>query len=452
MALQAADLAAELKQPHEDAWPRTRRPLPWLVAGYMVLLVLIPFDSAQLPISAPVDTTLDRFAIGALVLGMVLLAGAGSRRGPVWNPLGLLGISVATLLLLAGTSDFLNAQRLEYAGETSLAVKRYAYLLGYCVSFALIAWSLHARDTAGLLTFLVVLGVVCALGVIYQYRGGTNVFYDWFRAATGGVLAVDPTPAPRYSYSRPVITGPAEHGLAVATMLLMIAPFALGKALMETSRGRQLLWGSAFLILVLGSSSTLRRTSVLALAALLLVLLVYRPRDMLRLTPLAIPAFIAAQIVAPGVGGNLKQQLLGNNANTQASTEGRTSDYAAVVPDFLDKPLFGRGFGTYYPLEYRVLDNQWLLSLLEIGLVGVLSFAAVLAVSASYGHRLRRSEDPRVAWFGVASIAAVAVFATSCVLFDALSFPQPAYMFMLVSAMLVVVRHARQAPPENAAI
>ena len=44
----------------EDAWPHTRRPLPWLFALFLAMLYLVPFDSIHLKVSLPVSSDLDR--------------------------------------------------------------------------------------------------------------------------------------------------------------------------------------------------------------------------------------------------------------------------------------------------------------------------------------------------------------------------------------------------------
>ena len=36
----------------------------------------------------------------------------------------------------------------------------------------------------------------------------------------------------------------------------------------------------------------------------------------------------------------------------------------------MERPLFGRGFGTFLPELYRYIDNTYLLGLVEFGIVG----------------------------------------------------------------------------------
>ena len=59
-----------------DNWPHTRRPLPWLLAGFLAMLFLLPFDSIILKVHMPANATLDR------VLLMSMLAVFLASRRP----------------------------------------------------------------------------------------------------------------------------------------------------------------------------------------------------------------------------------------------------------------------------------------------------------------------------------------------------------------------------------
>jgi hypothetical protein len=37
----------------DDAWPHTRRPLPWLFAALLAMIFLVPFDAIQLKVGLP---------------------------------------------------------------------------------------------------------------------------------------------------------------------------------------------------------------------------------------------------------------------------------------------------------------------------------------------------------------------------------------------------------------
>ena len=49
-----------------------------------------------------------------------------------------------------------------------------------------------------------------------------------------------------------------------------------------------------------------------------------------------------------------------------------------VFDVFEDHPWLGRGMFTFLPRSYRILDNQWLMILVELGVVGLLAFLAFL--------------------------------------------------------------------------
>ena len=57
--------------------------------------------------------------------------------------------------------------------------------------------------------------------------------------------------------------------------------------------------------------------------------------------------------------------------SSDPSIAGRTDDYAVVGKFISESPWFGRGFGTFLPKEYFILDNQYLGSIVETGYVGL---------------------------------------------------------------------------------
>ena len=64
---------------HGGDWPNTTRVLPWMLAAFIAILWLTPFNTISLSASLPFDLKLDR-----LVLPFILLAGSSSllRGGP----------------------------------------------------------------------------------------------------------------------------------------------------------------------------------------------------------------------------------------------------------------------------------------------------------------------------------------------------------------------------------
>ncbi len=66
-----------------DDWPRTTRVLPWLLAGFIAMLWLVPFNTIQLAVSMPVDLKLDRLVLPFVVLAWVAAFFGGRAFAPL---------------------------------------------------------------------------------------------------------------------------------------------------------------------------------------------------------------------------------------------------------------------------------------------------------------------------------------------------------------------------------
>ena len=75
-------------------------------------------------------------------------------------------------------------------------------------------------------------------------------------------------------------------------------------------------------------------------------------------------------------------------APNDPSIESRTQSYA-LAADFIGRsPWFGRGLGTFLP-KYRIFDNEYLLLLVTVGIVGTVAFIALGIVAITIAWRVR---------------------------------------------------------------
>jgi hypothetical protein len=109
-------------------WPRTTRPLPWALAGFMAMLFLVPFDSIDLPVGLPLEAKLDRpillLVVALWVLSLTILDGAQRVRfTPIhYAFVGFVLIAILSLIYNAETqarpadllSDPLRRRRLRH--------------------------------------------------------------------------------------------------------------------------------------------------------------------------------------------------------------------------------------------------------------------------------------------------------------------------------------------------
>jgi O-antigen ligase len=229
-------------------------------------------------------------------------------------------------------------------------------------------------------------------------------------------------------------------------MFAMVLPFVIMRLSQAKETRQRVLYAIAAGLVLAGGVATLRKTAVPAFGLGLLVLTVYRPRQMVRLLPLGALLVLAIHLLAPGALSGLRYELTGGS---EFSNQARLSDYAAVEPDIAAHPVLGRGYGTYDPRIYfreqttqrhRILDNQYLLILIETGIVGLLLFVWLAVTAMITLHRTARSRDPARAGPAIAVIAGVGAFALASALFDTLAFPQVPYMLFFLLALGAVAR------------
>ncbi|WP_329103864.1 O-antigen ligase family protein [Micromonospora sp. NBC_01699] len=218
------------------------------------------------------------------------------------------------------------------------------------------------------------------------------------------------------------VAGTAGHYIEFSVLMVIGLVVAIHYArFSDTRRGRQI-YGTLAMIQAAVIPISLSRTGVLALAAAILLFILVWP---LRTTfnVLVIGFFLAAliQVGKPGLLATLRALLFAGE--NDPSVQGRLEDYAFVAPYIKERLWFGRGVGTWLPELYQLLDNQWLVTLVSTGVVGVVGLAVFFLAGIVVAGRVRRfaaSERDR----DLAAVLAVTigVAAVSAFTFDALYF------------------------------
>jgi O-antigen ligase len=423
----------------EDAWPHTKRVLPWGLAGFVTMLFVVPFDAIDLPVHLPVNSTLDRPVVIALALlwfcSLALVSGAARPRlklTPVhWMLLAFLAVALLSVAL--------NGSALANMDEVSLVVKKLALLVSYILFFFIVASVLRPREVPRFAALMVTLGVVVAVGTIVEYRFHFNPFYELW----GKILPVTkPTGFDTVdSIGRLEVYGPTLQPLELAAMLAMMLPFAIIGALDSPTKRRRVLYVIAVALLLAGGVATARKTSLVVPLAVAVVMIAYRPRAVGGLVvKLGVVLLILVHFAAPSALGSVISQLEPGHVNTALTTTDRTARYDAVTPDILRHPLIGRGYESYAPQKYRILDNEYLGLLITVGLLGALCYLGVFIAMLAAAHRTIRGPDPRRSALALAAFATVAAIMIASALFDVLSFPHVPYLLLFVAAMILALR------------
>ena len=226
--------------------------------------------------------------------------------------------------------------------------------------------------------------------------------------------------------------GPIDLGV-VAGMLL---PLAIYLAIYDRGRTARRRWAPVWLI-ALAIPTSVSRSAVISVALAVGVLVVLMPAPK-RLWALCTLPFSLAIVfmTAPGLIGTLAAFFGAGSADPSVAT--RVSDYPLVERYLEQAPWFGRGGWTYIPDNaVDVLDNQFLKTAIELGLVGMVAltvFFLVPTISALIARR--RSGDPELRLL-CAALAGAALAATACSFtFDSLSYPMFTGLYALVIGLI----------------
>lgn len=389
--------------------------------------------------------------------------------GAAGSPASLFGVAMAAALLVESISRTSGTKRPNSWIAKAAALLAVAILISY-VSAAMRPINPQELTTAdrGLVT------LACLLGVFFTASWGLSTFADLEKTlvwSAYGIAAVSlvgvaqfatrqtivdrislPGLTPnaefigvieRAGYSR--VAGTATHPIEFGVLLAMGLPLALYYAFYGQPARRAWRWFPLAAI-TLGLPLSLSRSAVICVIAVLVVLIPTWPRERAIATIVAIGGVTTAiYVTLPGLLGPFLEMF---NLSADASARSRTDSYGYALELFLRAPAFGRGFLTLLP-RYRILDNQYAGTAIELGLFGLIALALVLLLGIITPLRAAaRLESQRSAALGRSAAAAVAAAALSYATFDAFAFPQVSEMlFFFLGACSAFERVARRAEP-----
>ena len=418
-----------------DNWPHTARPLPWLLAGFVAMIFLIPFDSIIFKVHLPANATFDRVFLVAMVGVFAVSKAVHTRRGPRRR---LTPVEVAMLTFggIALLSIVLNIDRIYQQNQVSLVQKGFSQLIAYGVFFFLVVATVRAEEMPAFSRLILGLACLTAVGTLYESHTGYNVFYSWSAPLLSPIATV--APSPTIFHPVKIVVGPTHHGLALASMLTIGLPFAV-LPLLEARRPSERLRYLLILGLILAADlSTYRKTAIYAPLAAFIVLTAYK-RQLLRAVPIALIVLIPLiHFASPGALGGIRQ-IIPSSSNGDY-TDGRAGDYAAVAPDILNNVVIGRGYGTLDVTNwrtYRILDNQYLDTLFEVGVVGLVAYLAIVFAALLTAHGVIKRGGVR-APPALAAAAGCAAFGLVSATYDAAGFPQAVYSFLFAAGLIAV--------------
>jgi O-antigen ligase len=412
-----------------------------LVAGVILVILFIPIRIYKLPGSLPFDLEPYRVLVALLLVawGTSLLIDprVRLRRTPFDIPLGLIVAAVFASVLA-------NPARVSSLG--SYVVKSLTFFLSFVLLFCLIVSVVRSeRHVAVLVRVLVLGGALLGAAAMVERRTSYNVF-DHLQGVVP-VLRFEGDPGTELRAGRLRVTGSAQHPIALGAAFVMLLPLAV--YLMKSSRWRGW-WALAAGLIFLGTLATSSRTAIVMLIVVGLVFLWLRPVETRRLWPLLLPMVVVVHLTLPGAigtirgaffpqGGLLAEQSTVVQGN-QELANGRLADLSPSLQEWSRHPLLGEGFGTRVTgftesfINAAILDDQWLVTLLETGILGLAAWLFLLVRAVRrLGREAKADPSPR-GWLMAALAASIASFGVGMVTFDAFSFIQVTFLFWILLA------------------
>jgi hypothetical protein len=422
------------------AWHQTLLRWPAVVGLLVSIMLFVPIGRYSIPVDLPFGLELYRVAVALVLAGWVaaLLVDPSVRlrRSPFQVP--LLIIMCATFGSLA-----VNVGRVAPLG--SAVLKAITFFLSFVLVHYLLISVVRSKRTVENLAKLLVVGaaVVAAFSIVEQ-RAGFNVF-DHVARVLPFLQFNGPVEADRAGLVRAV--GSSAHPIELGVVLALAVP--LGLALVFGS-GRR--WWIPTAVLAIGVMSAVSRTPILVLVAAGLVLLWLQPRDVKRLLPMVVPLVVVVNLAVPGsiatlknaffpVGGLVEEQSAYYREADPLLAGGRIRQLGPMLNEASRTPVLGQGFATRQtgfnnPLRNApILDNQWLGLLLELGIVGVVGWAALFVGSARrLGRAARRRAGPD-GWMAAGLAASIVGFGVAMVTFDGFAFIQATFVFWILISL-----------------
>lgn len=217
------------------------------------------------------------------------------------------------------------------------------------------------------------------------------------------------------------VAGTANHYIEFGVVLALVLPIALHFALFARAGRKLLPWLQVALIGAAIPMAISRSAILTTIASLGLLFVVWNWRLRYNAIILGLIAATSLHLLTRGLFGTIL--ALFRHVDNDPSIQNRLSDQEFVYSLWLQHPIFGRGAGMIVPERYILLDNEFFVTLIGGGVVGVVALGSMFLVPYLVARSIRlrgQSEEDR--HLGQALAATYPAAFMAALTFDALSF------------------------------
>jgi hypothetical protein len=432
MAHGLADMATVVVTPRIDRRVTTRNAAVPLLQAFAVVLMVFPSDYVLKAVGA------DGY-LAALLAYFLFLAWIAATLFGQHNPLGQrhpVRVALCALWLASLVSYALIDRGLLTSAELESADRWMMQLAGVSGVILVAAEFLRSmEDVRRVLRALTWGAAFCGLVAGLQFWLKTDITpylhlpgFSLNQAAAGNVGIGD-----RGGVNR--VPGTATDPIELGVTAGMLLPVAIYMAIYDKGRSAASRW-TPVLFITVGIAASVSRSAILAVAVSMGVFVAALPPAKRMSAFATIPLAVAGVFMtAHGLIGTLTAYFLAGTSDS--SVAHRVNNYPFVEQMVRKAPWFGIGGGAYIaPDTLHILDNQYLTTAIELGLVGLvaLTFFMIWPALAALVARLRTT-NPELRVLCAALAGGELAAALGSATFDSLSFP----MFVNVQALLAGV-------------
>ena len=421
------------------------------VGGLAILVAVVMFIPARryaLPI--PLPFALEPYRLILVILLLAIVGALLLDRTRRWQPIAFgwpIGIFFGSLVV----SIPLNGQSLVEQGLASTAV-------GALLNFAILLSAFYVvrqlltteQIVMGLAAALVWCGVIVAAFALFERVTRVNVFWRLSTFLPLDLIADEGSDFRAGGYRS---YGSSQHPIALSVMLCILIPIAIYLATYgkRPSNGwsRRIVYGIATAILLMGVLAAVSRTAVVVLGVMILLTLLLRPWLGVTIIALGLPALVLGFLALPKVFDTLFASFLDIESLLESQRTspgwggaGRLADLDPALELVAIDPFFGTGVGSRIVVgEERnsfILDNQFLGTLMDTGVVGVIGLVALLLVPGLMLLRFAFTtarHAPRYAFLAFALTVSIAGYIAAQFFYDAFGFYQTVFVFFFLLAI-----------------
>ena len=385
----------------------------WL-SIYVGLLFFVPSKLVVGPLGSAGSPSM-LFGLGSLLLWLILRAGA-SRPAPL-NPQPI-RIALYAFLFSVGITYALAMARPISGDEISPADVALLALASWSGTLLLAHDGIADRSRLDTLLWRLAVGggLIALLGIVQVLTG--QIWVDQI-----SIPGLTPTEAAstfvRGPFLRPA--GTAVHPIEYGALVTMLLPIALHVGFHQTEHGRFVRWLPALALAAVVPLTSSRSAFLGAVIGLGICMIGWPRKRRLWGLGLGLAGIAVIWVLTPGRFASIIGLFSGGFEDPSIAS--RTGSFSLAFEFIARDPFFGRGLGTFLP-KYRIFDDQYLVLLVTIGIVGTLAFIALGVVAVVTLVRLRRAtRDDRTRDLSTSLAASIVVGFVCLVIFDAFAFP-----------------------------